>query len=287
MSGAESQVDRLLEQSKGARQDLGHDRREPIGGRDPGRPATHCRVSHGRNSHSRATGDSTRSRRTSRFERGATRSRTDRRRTGARHPSPRGGRKTASGAWRTRRKRRSRQQRIEPLDIHLVFGRGRSEARARPRGRSRRRTAGGEQAAAMRYGCRRGENLRRVARQRGRRTRPEELRLRRPIRPKPGEPRPGTGCNTPEAVNGGNRRGGEKPRGRSVTDGVATIGRRRISVLREWTFTRPSGDGRSTKDEVPGEEGSCTTRSASRLASQRIQLGSARTPKVRPRWEAA
>ena len=62
-------------------------------------------------------------------------------------------------------------------------------------------------------------------RQRGRRTRPEKLRLRRPIRPKPGEPGPGTGCNMPGAVNGGSRRGGEKPRGRSETGGLAAIGR--------------------------------------------------------------
>jgi len=144
-------------------------------------------------------------------------------------------------------------------------------ARAPPslRTRAGRGTAGGEQAAVMRYGCRRGANLRRVERQWERRTRPEKLRLRRPIRRKPGEPRPGTGCNMPEVVNGGNRRGGEKPRGRSETGGVAAVGRWRISVLREWTFTRPSGDGESTRDEVPGEEGSRTTRSASRLTSQR------------------
>jgi len=226
-------------------------------------------------SHSRVTGDSTRSRRTSRTREGQpARGRTD----GA--PKHDTHRREADG--RRLREVDGKSERAEPAAMDRA-------ARAPPglRTRAGRGTAGGEQAAVMRYGCRRGANLRRVERQRERKTRPEKLRLRRPIRRKPGEPRPGTGCNMPEVVNGGNRRGGEKPRGRSETDGVATVGRRRIAVLREWTFTGPSGDGASARDEVPGEEGSCTTRSALWLASQRIQLGSARTPKVRPRWEAA
>lgn len=153
------------------------------------------------------------------------------------------------------------------------------EATARSTGR---RTAGGEQAAAMRHGCRRGANLRRVERQRGIRTRPDELRLERPTRRKPGEPRPGTGCNTPGAVNGGSRRGGGKPRGRSTT---RRSGIRRpkgiLRNLREWTFTGTSGDGPTARDEVPGEAGSsCAAR------RERIRLGSAGTPKARPRWEA-
>jgi hypothetical protein len=69
-------------------------------------------------------------------------------------------------------------------------------------------------------------------------------------------------------VNGGSRRGGEKPRGRSTIDGVATVDRRRDSFLREWTFTGPSGDGPSARDEVPGEAGSAH-REVSRSGSAR------------------
>jgi hypothetical protein len=48
--------------------------------------------------------------------------------------------------------------------------------------------------------------------------------------------------------------------------------------LREWTFTGTSGDGPTARDEVPGEAGSrCAAR------RERIRLGSARTPKARPR----
>ena len=155
---------------------------------------------------------------------------------------------------------------------------GRSERSCRATARSsRRRTARGEQAAAMRHGCRRGGNLRRVERQRGHRTRPEELRLRRPTRRKPGEPRPGTGCNMPGAVNGGNRRGGEKPRGRSANR-RSGIRRPKEGDLREWTFTGTSGAGTTARDEVPGEEGEAST---ARCGPTR--LGSARTPKARPR----
>lgn len=122
--------------------------------------------------------------------------------------------------------------------------RARSERSWRPLRWPGRRTAGGEQAAAMRHGCRRGANLRRVEAPAGTSDPIREAHEpRRSTRKKPGEPRPGTGCNTPGAVNGGSRRGGEKPRGRSETDGVAAVGRRRSSDLREWTFTGTSGDG--------------------------------------------
>jgi hypothetical protein len=155
---------------------------------------------------------------------------------------------------------------------------GRSEAGATARS-SRRRTAGGEQAAAMRYGCRRGRNLRRVERQRGHRTRPEKLRLRRPTRGKPGEPRPGTGCNMPGAVNGGSRRGGEKPRGRSETDGVAAVGRRKIPR------DSPGVDVHGDIGRWDHSKGRSSKRGRSRAPrGERIRLGPAGTPEARPRW---
>jgi hypothetical protein len=132
-----------------------------------------------------------------------------------------------------RHKTSDRYGRNEPLDPSSPQG----EVGVKPdvpQGSSRRRTAGGEQTAAMRNGCRRGTNLRRVERQWGPRTRsgrPQGLDER--PKGKPGEPTPGTGCNMPGAVNGRSCRGGEKPRGRSETDGVAAIGRRRSSDLWE------------------------------------------------------
>jgi len=110
----------------------------------------------------------------------------------------------------------------------------------------------------------------------------EALVLRRPTRAKPGEPRPGTGCNMPGAVNGRSRRGGEKPRGRSETDGVATVGRRRSSDLRDVDVHGDIGRWASSKGRS-----SRRGRIHARREVQRIQLGSAGTPKARPRWEAA
>jgi len=129
--------------------------------------------------------------------------------------------------------------------LHLVFGRGRREARVRPRGRAgderqegsrpqRCGTAADEEEtfAGWRASGDDGHSPRSFG---------FDDRSARNL----ANPRPGTGCDMPGAVNGGNRRGGEKPRGRSETGGVATVGRRRISILREWTFTGPSGDGPS------------------------------------------
>lgn len=131
-------------------------------GRDPGRPSAHREVRSGRESQRRATGDSTKSRRTPRTEEGQPASRADGRRTGEEAHRRKADGSTTPGSWRDRRKWRNRQRWTDPLDLHLVLGRGRREARARPRGRRRRRTARGEQAAAMRHGCRRGASLRRV-----------------------------------------------------------------------------------------------------------------------------
>jgi len=208
---------------------------------------------------------------------GATSPPTDGRRTGARHPSPQGGRKTASGAWRVRRKRRSRQRWIEPLDFtsssdgvgekpehdrEVVAGDERQEG-SRPQ---RCGTAADEEEtfAGWRASGDDGYSPRSFG---------FDDRSARNL----ANPRPGTGCDMPEAVNGGNRRGGEKPRGRSETGGVATVGRRRVSILREWTFTGPSGDGPS--------QGRSSRRGRSRTPrGERVPLGSARTPKARPRW---
>lgn len=116
-------------------------------------------------------------------------------------------------------------------------------------------------------------------RQRGDRIRPEKLRLRRPIRTKPGEPGPDTGCNMPEAVNGGSRRGGEKPRGRSETDGVASVGRGK--VLRN----RPGVDVHGDIGRRAHGKGRSSRRGRSRAPrGERFRLGPAGTPEARPRW---
>jgi hypothetical protein len=118
-------------------------------------------------------------------------------------------------------------------------------------------------------------------RQRGSRTRSERYSYfdDRPEE-KPGEPRSGTGCNMPGAVNGRSRRGGEKPRGRSVIDGVAAVGRRRVtSGSRRSRGHRKLGIQQGTKFQE--------RKDPKRREVQRIRLGSAGTPKARPRWEAA
>lgn len=140
----------------------GPGRREPNAGRDPARPRTHREVRSGREKPAPGDRRIDEVQRTPRTEEGQPASRTDGRRTGEEAHRRKADGSTTPGGWRDRRKWRHRQRWTEPLDLHLVFGRGRREARARPRGRRRRRTARGEQAAAMRHGCRRGASLRRV-----------------------------------------------------------------------------------------------------------------------------
>lgn len=107
----------------------------------------------------------------------------------------------------------------------------------------------------MWHGCRRGGNLRRVERQRGSRTRPEKLRLRRPTR---GETwRTQTWYRLQHA---GSRERRKPSRWwkttRTERDRRSGIRRPKEGDLREWTFTGTSGDGPPTRDEVPGEAGS-------------------------------
>jgi len=97
MSEPESQVDRLSRAIEGDEAaGRGPGRREPADGPTPARGDS-PRGEHRRERHSRVTGDIDTIQAHVAEEGGATRSRTDGRRTGATHPSPRGGRKTASG----------------------------------------------------------------------------------------------------------------------------------------------------------------------------------------------
>ena len=114
--GADSGVDRLLEQSLEARPVHGHRRRKPMAGRGPRRPSAHREVRSGRESHSRATGDTTRSRRTPLPLVGQP---IDGGTDGAPERKPIAERRTGSttpGGWRHRWKRRDRQRRTEPLE---------------------------------------------------------------------------------------------------------------------------------------------------------------------------
>lgn len=250
-------------------------------GRDPRRPSAHREVRSGRERHSRATGDSTRSRRTSLPLVG--------------QPIDGG---TDGAPERKPIAARRKEARLRDADGSAGNGGTGSEGPSRPICTSSPDGVGGkpERDREVEAGDERQEGSRPQRcgtaadeeqtfagweRQRGDRTRPEKLRLRRPTRPKPGEPGPGTGCNMPGAVNGGSRRGGEKPRGRSETGGVASTGRRKIPR------DRPGVDVHGDIGRRAHSRGRSSRRGRSRAPrGARIRLGPAGTPEARPRWEA-
>jgi len=61
-----------------------------------------------------------------------------------------------------------------------------------------------------------------------------------------------SGCNTPGAVTGESRRGGEKPRGRNTTSTRGSVAAEGKLASREWTVADWCGGGTL---RIPGEEG--------------------------------
>ena len=83
---------------------------------------------------------------------------------------------------------------------------------------------------------------------------PERMRGRNPANPFRNR-----GATNPEPASGASRRGGEKPRGRNMTEGRQPLGRSTLSRVREWTPAGVSEEGRREPQErcLHGAQLSC------------------------------